>query len=397
MSEDWGEAFRRAFATVKESFERSSPFPVKDETELPPNVATLWRTVHALPCAVKVANLKVDPSRYESVTDDTCQLIRYDFSRLGDDSIEYTGEVNVADTVRLEDLLVSRLDFSLQNAKSLTEEISRDFRTRGFWDDEKPQLYYHITSYDIRTNFENLVQEIHLLFRVPFLPEGVFEKLRAREIDFNGLYNLQPDHVSSTEENIDAARKRVYPRVSFEDLQKDIAEIQLIPDVPEDVQRVFKSAKDLHMFGYFRYHFFTISQHYAFLALESAIKRRYAESLRARAILRNEKGETFEMLNPTYRDIEDFCYRKKRAGWNARRLIVNGEEFPYSGQKLLDWLVHRGLITKWERYLYDAGLYLRNSLSHLERASIFPPGPMILRRLAYQINKLSHQVASSNG
>lgn len=87
------------------------------------------------------------------------------------------------------------------------------------------------------------------------------------------------------------------------------------------------------------------------------------------------------MISPSYWEIEDFCYRNRRAGWEARRLIVNGDQFPYSMQKLLEWLLGRGIVTKWDwdRYRYDAGVCLRNSLSHLEKASTFPPVPMILR------------------
>lgn len=66
--------------------------------------------------------------------------------------------------------------------------------------------------------------------------------------------------------------------------------------------------------------------------------------------------------------------------------------FPYNMQRLLDWLVDKKLIAKWERGLFDAGVHLRNSLSHLEMASITLPGPQVLGRVAYEINTLFHNL-----
>jgi hypothetical protein len=65
--------------------------------------------------------------------------------------------------------------------------------------------------------------------------------------------------------------------------------------------------------------------------------------------------------------------------------------------KLLNWLVNRKLITIWERPSYSAGVHLRNSLSHLEKASIFTPSSTILSGVAYQINKLFHKATLPDG
>jgi len=56
--------------------------------------------------------------------------------------------------------------------------------------------------------------------------------------------------------------------------------------------------------------------------------------------------------------------------------------------KLLDWLVNKRLIAKWERPQYDAGVYLRHALSHLESPSIFAPNPQALMITAEKINNL---------
>lgn len=59
------------------------------------------------------------------------------------------------------------------------------------------------------------------------------------------------------------------------------------------MQRIFKAAKDLYVFGFFRYYFFTISNHYAFLAIESAIRHRYNQWLGEKAVLTCETGYLF--------------------------------------------------------------------------------------------------------
>src|SRR3989338_520926 len=63
--------------------------------------------------------------------------------------------------------------------------------------------------------------------------------------------------------------------IELEDLQQHISTIILDSKIPEEVKRVFNGAKDLYLFGYFRYYFFTISNHYALLSLESALRNKY--------------------------------------------------------------------------------------------------------------------------
>lgn len=62
-----------------------------------------------------------------------------------------------------------------------------------------------------------------------------------------------------------------------------------------------------------------------------------------------------------------------KKGWNPRELQVNGETIPHNMSQLLQWLVDEGFIKKWEKDIYDAERYLRNSLSHLEFVSVFTP------------------------
>jgi hypothetical protein len=235
----------------------------------------------------------------------------------------------------------------------------------------------------------------------------------GEQIDFKHLYNLPSDRITSISEAIEEPQKRIYPKTSFEDLQKHVADIQLIPKVPDPVKRVFKCAKDLYIFGHFRYIFFTVSSHYAFLAVESALKHRYIQSLGGKAVVVGKNRKVDEIVNPTYQRIEEFCWQKElvrsqkkvNSGSQSRaecfqfeiqskpqKVTVNGEPFPHSMRKLLDWMVEKGIIAKSERLLYDSSKRLRNGLSHLEFAPILIPNPVALARVAYQINRLFHQM-----
>lgn len=381
-----------AFAGVKQKFRTTCPTEL-DMSAVAPGNAGLWEIINALPCPVKILDLKVNLSKFPHAKNDVCQLTRYDFSMFNDDSVDYVGEVDLLDIAGLERALTMILNVKAEDSTSLAEELSQEFKIVGFWQDH---FYYQITFYDIRKNLDNFIDDLLVLFQAPFLPETVFERFRRKEADFNVLFHLHPDKIRTVAEEVQTAKKRLYPQTTFEQLQTSVADIQLIPEVPEDVQRVFRAAKDLHLFGFFRYHFFTISQHYAFLALESAIKNRYTQSLKGKAILRNKVGETFNMSTPTHQDIADYCRRestkpktqRKKPAWKAQTLQVNGEPFPDSTKKLLEWLVNHRVITKGEQSQYDTGIHLRNSLSHLEKAVIFPPSPTVLRRTAYNINKL---------
>jgi len=143
------------------------------------------------------------------------------------------------------------------------------------------------------------------------------------------------------------------PGITVEDLQKHISRIQLISNVPEEVKKVFNAAKRLYIFGYFEYYFFTISQHYAFLALESALRNRY---------------------NKTYGEPKRFI------GLNT----------------IIKKLVEKGIIPKGEAKVYDVGKNLRNSLSHLTTPSIMMPSSRRLERVAYQINQVYYTIEEIN-
>ena len=142
-----------------------------------------------------------------------------------------------------------------------------------------------IIPYDILEKPEEYTRDFMHSFWITF-GHKILQKFERR-IDYNSKYGLKSDPVLPLSELLKKDKifssfvkvdKSGEPReITIEDLQESVCDIQLIPNVPEGVKKVFDAAKRLHIFGYFEYYFFTISQHYAFLALESALRNRYSE------------------------------------------------------------------------------------------------------------------------
>jgi hypothetical protein len=384
----WKDFFEDVFKRVKDRFNQS--YPLFDEDEASPMLLALRDAVFSLPCAVKVLEVRVDTEKFNHLKDEVCQLIGYNFSKLRKVSVEYLGIIQANEKEKLGNILFQKLGFEKKDAEAFAESFSQELRTTGAFDPSKPDLYLQFTFYNILKRIEAYTKELFEILALDFTP--FVRKFRKDEIDWNSEYGLKSDPILPLSEIIkrDPIMDGFIGLRTIDEVQGAISDIQLIPTVPEQVKRVFDRAKDLFIFGYFRYNFFTISNHYAYLALESAIKHRYVRSLGDKAILTDgrRKDLRFEMTSPSYQRIWDFCKTNKIQGWKVRRLNVNGEPFPWSSSLLLDWLVEKHILRRWNRELFRAGILLRNSLSHLEKMSILMPNSRVLRRVADDINNL---------
>jgi hypothetical protein len=388
----WIEFFEKAFDALKVKFREIHPFD--EDGEVSPNILALRDAIFKLPCPVRVIELRFDETKFTHVKDGIGHLLRYDLSRMDEKQIEDYGVVNVENREALKAVLIDKFGFS---ESDITSFIS-DFKTVGMWDGENSDYYIHFAHYDIRRNFDEYLHELLMIFLYN-LGTHLIQKFK-KEFDFNALYDLKEDKVFPFEEIVkkEPILDNLSGKPTIEDLQKGICAIQLIPTVPEEVQRIFKAAKDLYVFGFFRYYFFTISQHYTYLAIESAIRHRYNQWLGEKAVLTcnyKKKNLRHEMFNPTYHGIFDFCRQNKykNQGWNYHKLKVNGEAFPWKMDLLLNWLVEKNIQTKWQRNRLKLAIYLRNSLSHLEFVSISFPTTTVLELGAESINNLYHQNA----
>ena len=271
-------------------------------------------------------------------------------------------------------------------------EIIRNLKSTGFRDHQSLDIVDFIP-FDIRERPETYAR----CFGESLLmddSEMLIPRFR-KEIDYNAVYGLQTDPILSLEGStkIDPTTA-MFVNLSdgkpptFQERQKDVCNIQLIPKVSQDVQSTFRRAKDAYVFGYFRYDFYTVAVHYAALAIEAAIKARWTLSLRQKVTLSCGRKAN-DMAFPSHTKILHFCKKEK---WDRNKTLVDGKPFPVSMTTLLDWLERERIVTKWERRGLTIGLNERNALSHVEHSSTDTPSSNKLRFAARLINTLFHSL-----
>lgn len=377
-----------SFKKLKEFFYQNYKFEEREEDNYPP-LLTLRDIIESLPPAIQVIEI-VGPQNHKTLKNGKGFILKFDFEYLNSDKIEYCGSIDYNEPDKLVSILVEKCKLKENNMRNYAHDICTNFQLTGMWE-PKESWYLHFIQDDILKNPKALDRSLRQVFLFFPNPPVVLEKFKRRfHDDYTQIYGLKPNPILPFEQLLKADVRSKSFNFDLEDLQKKVANIQLIPLVPLEVKTVFNRAKHLFIFGYFQYEFFTISQHYAFLALESAVKHRYIKSLGKDVLLTDKKNPTLlkKLISPTFHFIESFCIRIK--GWNRSTLLVNGKAFPYTGKKLIDWLETNNLIRKWERGSYDTALFLRHSHSHLERPSIMIPDSLALERTAEQINFLFH-------
>jgi hypothetical protein len=336
--------FEQFFENVREAFRKSVAYHPDDE--LSSGELAHKKAIWSLPCPVKVVRLKIDIDKYKQASAKTYHLIAFELSDPGKSDVTYYGEIDIDDLGKHSGLLHA---FGL--ALSNVEEL-KTFRIESYADSEKWR-YLTVIPYDILAKPLEHAKEFRWSFSMMF--GGKILREFEESIDFNSKYDLKSEPILFAAELLQkdktfsgfvkVDRHGKGREITIEDMQRDICDVLLIPPVPEDVKKVFDGAKKLYIFGYFDYYFFTISQHYAFLALESALKHIYHEL----------------------------------SGKSSRRISLDS---------IIKYLVEKKAIPKGEASLYDAGRSLRNELSHLVKQKTMPPGPGILENVAYQINYL---------
>jgi uncharacterized protein YutE (UPF0331/DUF86 family) len=365
---EWTDFFNKVFAEARRRiFER---YPLEKDGSGSPQTLAIRDVAAKLPCPVRIAEIRVDTEKHKHIEDAVCQIIRYDFSKLGTQPqiVEYYGLVDARNTEELQKLLAARFDLK----ETWFDDFNKDFRTTGWFEGEVGTCT-QFPLYDIKANSQRFVFDF-LTYPFHILIEKACWKAR-KHIDWTSKFGLQPDPILSAEEltRIDKtvdAFKSYSGAEGIEKLQQEICGIQLIPSVPGSVKKVFQDAKDLHTYGFFRYSFFAVAQHYTYLALESAIKNRYYQSFGKENTLQNEKRETLKVGSIDHQSMIDLCQRMR---WDIRKLRINGEKFARNTREVLDWLVRERIINEWERKQCSRGITLRNIMSHPTRALVFPP------------------------
>jgi hypothetical protein len=153
--------------------------------------------------------------------------------------------------------------------------------------------------------------------------------------DFNQKYKLTPEPALDdadvlSPDGLSAMFVRVDTGLipSLNDVQNVLAQILLIPQVPESVRSTFRIAKRLYLFGRFEYGFYTVSQHYAFLAIEAAILCRWTASL-PNPVTVEGNGFKQQKLSPSHGELAELWMHI------GRKLIVDNLPFPNSPTRVL--------------------------------------------------------------
>ena len=389
---EWEKLFQNAFEQVKKHVKSS--YPVEDDGSGYPRNVALQKAVDQLPCAVKLLELEVDKEKYEHLEDDFCPIIKYDFEKMNQLSVEHLGKVKPSDKKFLE---ILNTNFNLKEPETFLKDFTEYDYTIKLYEEEDHFSNLQFLFYDPLKEPKKFAFDLTFLFQHNFL----YSLSKDIEVlpNYNKIHGLKTDQIISEREllskyvGMDSFVKLKNGKtreITVNDLQKDVAHLQLISIINEHVKRVFDRAKKLYIFGWYVYNFFPIAHHYAVLALESAIKHRYCAHFGKNVTVRNKLGNETKTSQVEYERIIRFCKGNLKQGWDFRKLRINDEKFLYKMNDLLTWLVENRIITKWERNQCEHHLDNRNYLSHPTFSPIYPAGTarIAIESVAYLINKM---------
>ena len=350
-----------------------------------PSMLALRDMFAAFPAPAEV--LFIDCSDYPDNGKSFRTLIRFDMTQPRTCAVKFAASVAATDLPSHRSILEEHF-----GAKASLCDSICDLSLVTCWHDFN---YMFLAPYDIR----NEPEKCAIKFADWISMDSHFKELFLSEPDFNAKYELQPDSVLSTKDLLRINFKTGVPsshvlrRSSLQELQEDVADIQPITQVPESIKEVIRRAKKLYVYGYFEYGFFTVAAHYAYAAMEGALKARWGESLSSPTKLthtRDGATQEAEIQRGGFAAIEQYC---EAHGWRTGKLLVNGREFPRTSTMVLNWLRDDGIITEYQKAMFvKAYLPLRNSHSHMERCSTWMPKPGAIRRAVQQINILFDSV-----
>jgi hypothetical protein len=326
-------------------------FNQKSATDLPPEAVAFSTALAAFPVPIRVLVIQSDVVAIESAH----TLIRYDLSR------PHSTEVELLATLESECLDRSSLrdDFGIHLDNG--EELSCATHHDSDW-----TQITQVVPYEVLVAPEQYVDDLYQFLRYGFW--DVIQSKFCERRDYKTKYGLKADPILSSSELLSYGQPLANVRTglppTLEDWQSMVNDIVLIPQVPESVKRTFELGKKLFVFSYFVYGFSTVSQHYAFLALEAALQARWTATLPTPTPVEFGNGTRTEFPQPQmHKDFHQY--------WRQdRKMRVNGESFPHSTHKLLGSLKNKGILTTWQAERIEAGIHLRNEFSHLEFAPI---------------------------
>jgi hypothetical protein len=340
----------------------------KNEGDMSPEILAFREALATFPVSIRALVVQGDN---EVVT-----IIEHDLNRPGTTEAEWLGVASLDGAVPV--LLNKSFGIPLEHGLSAATHYDSEWTT-----------ITTVVPYHVPDEFERYCSEFYDFLHNSFW--GVIQKKFCKKKDYNKEYGLSPEPILPPAEllryNQPLANVRTGLAPTIEEWQSHVNDSVLIPSVPDSVRRTFGVAKQLFVFAYFVYSFSTASQHYAYLALEAALQARWSATLPLRTTVLYSNGIQTEFQQPTHKEL----FRH----WKVDSAIqVNGEKFPKSTHELIRALRKKGIITPWQVERIEAGIELRNDLSHLETAQIMMPSPGCLDAVAELINSMFESVAA---
>jgi hypothetical protein len=355
---------RRLKAKCREALKR------KNEGDMSPEILAFREALATFPVSIRV--LVVEGEK-EFVT-----VIEHDLTRPGTTEAESLG------VVALDGVVPALLQ------KSFGIPVARGLSDVTYYDSEWTTITT-VVPYQVLDEFERYCDEFYRFLGDSFW--NVIQDKFCKKKDYNIAYGLSPEQILLPAELLRYGQPLANVQTglppTIEEWQGYVNNILLIPSVPDSVQRTFEVAKQLFVFAYFVYSFSTASQHYAYLALEAALQARWSATLPPQTTVVYSNGVHTEFQHPTHKEL----FRH----WKVDPTIqVNGERFPKSTNELIRALRRKQIIAPWQVERIQAGIDLRNDLSHLEDAQIMTASSGCLDAVAELINAMFDSVAAPN-
>lgn len=186
---------------------------------------------------------------------------------------------------------------------------------------------------------------------------------------------LQPDSRSEAFAKIDPVTCEVLS-MRLDDYHRRLSEISLKEQVPEDVRSYFETVKNVSLYGWFVYPFFTVSVFLSFTAIEMALRKKFGEDDPHRRwwglkqLLEEAKHRGL---------ISDQGFPSVQARQGGEAAVDDELGLPFGRQ-----------VADYTSILIESLPYLRNSFAHPSSQMILVPGEATssLRISAELINQL---------
>lgn len=361
MTITWSKLFQIGFKEAKLNIQER--YPLEEDGSGASHRVAFRQISEQLPFAIKVLELETDPTKFHHIKDKVCPMFYYDISKRNSSEIKHLGKISPKDT-KFEQILKN--EFHMNNPKEFIEIFNKEMTYTGQWNSdltENLQFFF----YDPRKDVEEFTRDFTMFIESPII--GVLANDFKTQPDFKE-YKLKPELILSDKELLKKFQIEGFTD-SASNYQKQLSEIQLIPQVNDHVKKIMQYAKKLYIFGAYVYDFFIVAEHYSVMALEIAIKHRYFEHFPKTIQIKNKHDST-TISNADYSDVMNFC--EYHDGWNFRQIFVNDERFLHSSYDLLKWLLKNNIITIWDEKQCTYKIKKRNYLSHPTFASTHGAG-----------------------